>query len=809
MSSGGAQLYSTPGFELFRRGLNVQTVKSFRGINVFQGQAQLGPEWALDCMNVMVAGWGGLSKFRLPVTMSQPVGGLGTGPQFFIDFQQGNGTRQVVSNFGNSLYYMTWDPTGTLLQNATLIETAAQDVGPWSMVTANNVLFASNAQVMKKWLGGPSGATNGWENWGIVAPVAAPVVGWVVQNASLTRAANVTTVTLPVGTTLRLLAGDPFTVVSLNDPTFSGNFVVLAVIDDRHFTYTNNGPNVGPILNGTITAPSQFASYTVTASRVNGIATYNLQTSPPGGIVTAFGTGAANGPPIEIIVTGFGDATFNGTFTNVTVGPNGLTITVQQPNQPDATPGGTGTLTSAMSPSTGIRWAYAYQNILLGTISNISPLSPVFTGVTRSFNLTAVASPDPQVDTIVWFRTVDGGGDLFLDQTLPTAVGLMLVDEGDDDQLNKAVQGPLIHNPPLVGKYLAVAQSRVFVFNLVSDATSIIYSGYEQIVYPGARPEETFPPNNRLRLSIGASAIAGGGVIQAGVVAFSDTDRMYMLRGQVEDITINAPVQFSAFLEELPWKMGTLGHQTIQATPMGLLFWAADRTVNIFDGASSPTDISKPVYAILRRATQGKESQSSSAYFNWIERDWYALNFAIDGSASNNYTLFWSLAIDTGQIDVFPCSVRMDFIGTLTNNKAQRLLAIAVDGLIKNLPVSQDTSGGLGDLSVIPSTAGALAAWWRGGYFGNDSPVRSKLFKRGLIVSDQAGFKVNKRMVDNRTKTFINPKFIGPNQVGNDGQFSIGQRAQRCSVEILFPDEDVSCNVMELSVGAIATSDRM
>lgn len=803
MSSGGAQLYSTPGFELFRRGLNVQTIKSFRGINVFQGQAQLGPEWALDCMNVMIPGWGGLSKFRLPVTMSQPVGGLGAGPQFFVDFQQGSGTRQVVSNFGNSLYYMTWDPTGTLLQNATLIETAATDVGPWSMATANNVLFASNAQVMKKWTG-----TNWW-NWGIAAPVAAPVVGWVVNNASLTRAANVTTVTLPVGTVLRLAVGDPFTVVSLNDQTFSGNFVVLAVIDDRNFTYTNNGPNVGPILNGTVTAPSQFASYTVTASRKNGIATYNLQTSPAGGIVTAFGTGAANGPPVEVIVAAFADATFNGTFTGVTVGANGLTITISQPNLPDAVAAGTGTMTSAMSPATGIRWAYAYQNSLLGTISNISALSPVFTGTTRSFNLTAVASPDPQVDTIVWFRTVDGGGDLFLDQTLPTAVGLTLVDESDDNQLNKAVQGPLIHYPPLVGKYLAVAQSRVFVFNLVSDATSIIYSGYEQIVYPGARPEETFPLNNRLRLSIGASAIAGGGVIQAGVVAFSDTDRMYMLRGQVEDITINAPVQFSAFLEELPWKMGTLGHNTIQSTPMGLLFWAADRTVNIFDGASQPSDISKPVYAILRRATKGRESQSSSAYFNWLERDWYALNFAIDNSASNNYTLFWSLMVDTGLIDVFPCGIRMDFVSVLTNNQAQRLLAIAVDGLIKNLPVSQDTSGGMADLSVIPATAGKLSAWWRGGYFGNDSPVRSKLYKRGLIVADQAGFRVNKRLVDNRTKTFGDPKIIGPDQVGNDGQFSIGQRAQRCSVEILFPDDDVSCNVMELSVGAIATSDRM
>lgn len=801
MSSGAQSFYSSPGFELFRRGLNTQTIKQFRGINVFQGQASLGPEWALDCMNVLVPGWGGLSKFRLPVAMSSAVIGQGVGPQYFTDFQQGNGTRQVISNFGNSLYYMAWDPTGQFLVNATLIETAAADSGPWSMVTANNVLFAANGQVMKKWTG------TSWQNWGIAAPAQAPAPGWTVANASLTRAGGTVTVTLPPLTVLRFAAGDQVTIVSPNDPSFGGNFAVLAATDDQHFTYTNAGANAGPVVGATVTANSQFASYTVTANRTNGVTVYALQTTT--GIATAFGTGGPT-TPIEVIVTGFADATFNGTFIANFVTGSGAGIVVPQPNLPDGVPAGTGTLTSALSAATGVRWAYAYQNSTLGTISNISPPSAVFTGNFRSFQLAAAASPDPQVDTIVWFRTLDGGGDLFLRQSATVANGgLTLLDEGDDNQLNKAVQGPLIHNPPLTGRYLAVGQSRVFVFNLIGAPQDIIYSGYEQILYPGARPEETFPPNNRLRLSIGASAIAGGGVLQSGIVAFSDTDRMYMLRGSVEDITVFAPVQFSAFLEELPWRMGCMSHRSVQATPMGLIWWAADKTVNVFDGTGAPTDISRPVYPLLRRATPGQESQAAGAYFNWLERDWYALSFAIDGAGSNNYTLFWSLSPDTGQIDVFPCSVQMDFVGVLTSSKSQRLLAVSSAGLIRNLPVSQDTVGGIGDQTVIPATAGRLGAFWRGGYFGNDSPVRSKMYKRGLLVADQGGFRVAKRLVDNRTKTFANPLVLGPDKTSGSGEFSIGQRAARVSVEILFPDDDVSCNVMELTVGSIATSDRM
>jgi hypothetical protein len=753
MGTGAQSFYSTPGFELFRRGLNTQTIKKFRGINAFKSLATVTPEEAIDCLNVMIPGWGGLSKFRLPQAISAAlVPNPGSGPVQFVDFQQGTGTRQVVAAFpDNSLWYFTWNAAGTALGPGTLIERGATDAPPWSMVEANNILFMANGQRMMKWTG------TAFQAWGIAAPVSSPTLAAVA---------------LPAGTPLVGIQGTP----SLN------------------------------LISATVTAASGF-------------------TAAVGANVTIAGT-----------------VNYNGTYAVLSIRPtlgNNITLNLSKV-APSGVLENAGTI-NGYNPSTAVTgwaWSYAYKNSVTGHLGNISPVTPNVTPTgNNGTQLTAAAPTDPQVDTIVWFRTLDGGGDNFREVEINLATGalnlpnmgvqvasaqvggvgqfIVLNDYNTvDSALDTATQGPLLNNPPPVGKYLAVGQSRVFIGNLVGGTNFIAYSGYEQILL--GRPEESFPPNNRLNLQVGADSVNGVGVLSAGIVGYGATHKIYILRGNVEDITLNAPVQFSAFLQELPWDTGAISNQAIQPTPFGLIFWATDRTVQLFNPGNAITgvtaslrDISAPVYPFLRRATAGAEKTASSAYFNWLERDWYGLTFPIDGSVTNNFTIFWSLNLEGNELDVFPCSIGMDSMATLTTSKLQRIFAIASGGLIYNLPVSQDTKNGVGVLNVIPSTAGNLSAYWDGGYFGNENPVRSKMFKRGLIVADQGGFQVVKAMVDNRTKSLQTPKLIGPDQVGGDGQFSIGQRASRCSITVIFPNQDVSCNVQELTVGSIATSDRM
>ena len=668
MGSPQQGIYSTPLFELFRRGLQPTVIQRFRGINAYSLVSRMEPDWALDCLNVIVSGSGGLSKFRLPVTMSAAIPGFATGPNSFWDFQQANGTRQILANFNASFYYFSWAANGFNLVNPVLIETNVINAGQWSFATANNILFGANGQRMQKWTGA------NWWAWGHVAPLLAPIVGSVA---------------------------------------------------------------------------------------------------------------------------------------------------------------------GALSPSNGgYLYGWAWKNSVTGHCGNISPLS-VTTGnvANKAFQPAATPAPDPQFDTVVWFRTLDGGGDPYRlceiniqsgqittlnAGTVVAIVGgtnnLEISDQTADSALDQTTRGPLINNPPIQGLYVAVGQNRVFVFNLIGSPQDAIYSGYEQILF--GRPEESFPPNNRLRLSIGAESIAGGGVLQSGIVAFSQTGKMFMLRGQVEDISLAVPVNFTQYLEELPWTLGCMSHFSIQSTPYGLIWLAGDKTVHLFDGRSEPIDISAPIYPLLRQITPGTETQIVSGYFNWLERDWYVLLCAVNGSLSLNRLFFFAAnkQPDSNQIEsieVFVSDVPntlggATWIGLLTSPKLQRFLAIGAQGLIQELPSSPDTRNGMiDDETINPATNGMLNAYWRSGYFGNESPYRTKTFRWGRLVSDQENkaFLATMRYVDDEARKLTAPEIIGPNPLFL-GKIPMSRKAKRASVEINFPPQDAPANVLELQVMAIPTSDR-
>lgn len=819
MASSGQQLYSTPAFELFRRGLTTQTVKNFRGISAYESVTSLGPEWAQDCLNVMVPGWGGLSKFRFPVAASVAnISGSGAGPNFFTDFQQGNGTRQVVAGFNNN---SLWVLTADMAVN-TLIDAGATDAPIWSMVEANNILFMANGQRMMKWTG-----ANFWL-WGIQPPTQAlSLSSPSVQIFSIQRVANVTTITLNFGNIagviyqpVYLQVGDTI-IVSGNtgDATMNGTFLVASIVTPGiSYTVSNPGANSGPFNHvggaGVITFPSESGVFPgSTASRTSGVVTF-----VPAHPIFAGNGVFANG--LSITTSGWADATFNGTFIVIssTLAFSCITSFTVQIAGPDTVAAGTGTITTGVSFTTDKLYAFSYVNSVTGHVSNAGPVFTLPGPVTNRILFFSIPpSPDPQVSGLVVWASLDNGGDLFRTPTSllnGTASG---IDMSPDSSLDTATQAPFLNNVPLQGNFLAVGQSRVFVANLVGATTDIIYSGYEQILV--GRPEESFPPNNRLKLAIGASAIAGIGVLHHGIVAFSNLDRMYTLRGQVEDISISAPVQFSAYLEEMPYKIGCKSHATIQSTPYGLIWWASDNTVELFNfgnsfGPSGLNDLSRNVYPLLRQATPGFEFRAQSAYFNWLERDWYGLSFPANGSTTNNFTIFWGLNAAAASIDIFPVNIPMDSLGVVTTSSLQKLLCIGAGDRIFNLPISQDTTGGISPSpnTIIPNTGNNLAAHWNGGYFGNETPTRSKMWRRGMVVTDipaaPTNMTVTAALVDNLQFQVRNPLLVGPVPVPLNGLVPINTRANRCSLQITFPPIDASVNVLEVSMGSIGTSDR-
>lgn len=635
------------------RGLDTQTIKRFRGINAFESVTMLGPEWAQDCLNVVVASTGRVSKLRLPVTLTPAAGATVTGPDSFWDFQQPNGTRQIFATFGQSLYY--YDTGFTV---AHLIETSATDVGPWSAVELQNFLFMANGQRMLKWTG------TALQNIGIAVPTLVPA--------------------------LVLVAG-----------------------------------------------------------------------------------------------------AMAGTY----------------------------------------QYSYAGKNSITGALSNrtvAQGITPAGNNVQATANAADPALSDPQVDVIVWYRSLIGGGLLFrlteqnkataATQTLNTGTvagvfagaNYRITDANTPDAaLDQLTQGSLINSPPIQGKYLCSGQGRLAVMNLTGDPQGIIYSGIEQIL--NGNPVESFPPGNRLRVNAGAEEIAGGGFLQNGLVAMSSTGRIFMARGTLQDITTSAPVNFTSYLDELPWALGLFSHLTIQSTPYGLLWLAGDKTLQLFDGSSRPQDISKPVYPLLRAITPGTESKCVGAYFNWLDRDMYALTCCVAGSQVQNAIIFWSFDPDSEGIDIFPSSLIATFMNVVTTANKQRLLCLANgQGRIQYIPLQGDTTGGITkDFTINPPTEGILPAYWVSGYFGNDTPQRTKMWRYINLITDQdaGAFQLVYRLVDNLYRRIADPE-IGQPITPTIPRSGINKKATRFSVEIDFPSKDVPANMLEMQVASIPTADR-
>lgn len=517
------------------------------------------------------------------------------------------------------------------------------------------------------------------------------------------------------------------------------------------------------------------------------------------------------GVSVTVAGVSVGATNFNGTFVIASV-PDNLHITYVQAGADETQGAGTLTMSSGFAIATFREWAISYGNSQDGGESSIGPgakLGPV--AVATGYKVIAPVPADSQVTHYFVYNSQDGGGDKFLnnDAVAGTVIAKNYIDVHDDNNLQNNIVPQLINAPPLLGRYLSKFQDRIFIFNLVGASHDIIYSGYEKIAR--GVPAQCFPPNNRLRLAIGADDIRGGGVIQAGVVAFSKSNEMFMFRGIVEDITTTDPVVFSAFLEQLPWSEGLMSHYTCASTPFGLAYVASDRTVKIFDGTNKPKDISGGVYPLMSRITNGAEESVIGHYFNWLEREWYCLLLPIDGATTPNLILFFDLDADDN-FGAFPLYQSADFISTIEDVTGRRHLIISNAGQLFELKVTSLTQGGV---SVNPSRnadpLAVLSAFWRGGYYGNDTPQTKRMWRNGRLVTDQdgaAGFRVQWRLIDDEKWTVKSP-LIQDAALYLNGKFSVARAGTRLGLQIIFPDADMDAAVLELQMRSIPMSDKV
>lgn len=142
-------------------------------------------------------------------------------------------------------------------------------------------------------------------------------------------------------------------------------------------------------------------------------------------------------------------------------------------------------------------WAYAYKNSITGAVSTASPLSGQLTIQENHYAfLQGLGSTDPQVDTIVIYRTVQGGSVLLEEDEIPNPKNggtWQYVDTNPDTELNIEIEAAIDHanDPPPTG-FSVMTYHLDRIWGAVNN--SVFFSGGPDTTTGNGN--EAFPPAN-------------------------------------------------------------------------------------------------------------------------------------------------------------------------------------------------------------------------------------------------------------------------------------------------------------------------
>ncbi len=822
-------------------------VNKFRGISQYKSIAQVPMDEATDLINVMVSTAGYLDKFRYPLPIAaQPPGGVNVIDSMFM-FTQGNGTRQLFVNTASyagsqggpgGLGYFVDPEDGTPLVWTQIEPIGNTYVPRFRYVSSNNLLFGVNGILVWKW----TGAT--LLNWGLPQPAAPPMLGVSLNILSIQRTGSTITITyspaypgdIGPGTLVEALQyltpGNNVQLAGLTaqDPTLNGVFEILSA--PALFTVTLKSPTSGasgPYLNvGTITPYSFICGpFPIDA----------LSVSSGLCVVTWLGTSASNNFGIygneQVVLANLPTpyAYLNGTYTTLAHIGDGVQFNVAGPDIPAFTPSA-GTIAGGFTDIvSGRTWRFSWAISVTGEEGPASdptgflPDSIEFTGlVTNARGILTIPAPPAGygIDSFFLYAIQDGGG-LWVtvpgpglnnvDECWPiSGFGITVISDGFADAvLDPTISANYINFPPPQNlAYVQKWQGRIFGSPLKSQL--VAYSGFDQI-YRG-RPESSWPPLNAIQLAIGADNVRGFGVLLNGVVIWDESNKMYMFSGTIQDITTTQPVQIADLLEEEPWQAGLSSADSIQSTPRGVVWVAADMTVQIWNGIFygeiiGPRDLTQNFYPYMSRITPAWRPLIQSAYFNWLERDWYAILVALDGAVAPNYIFFFDLSqegADNLGIWVMRAPTgSFDSIAVKVTSNGTRTLVASIAGVVNELHISSTAVNGIHTSPT--STTSELDAFWESGYW-QDSPHQTKMFRYGRLTIDQNGFNLITTILNDETTRFRDPN---PRRqilkLTPGGRFAANRKGRRQKFRIEFPKADVDASVIELYTTAIPLAD--
>lgn len=462
---------------------------------------------------------------------------------------------------------------------------------------------------------------------------------------------------------------------------------------------------------------------------------------------------------------------------------------------------GTGiTLTSGRK----YRLAYKDDDGAVGTASAGSASTGALANKYQPVTLPAPTFADGRITKGRLYATLDGGNDYFFHSEVTGSFPMTINDSTPDTGLDQSERAPLINDQPPKAKFMCQWGGRIFMFNLPEENSKFIaYTGYNRIFV--GRPEETCPPGNRIKLDTGADDIAGGGVIPQGVVAFDKSNKMFMFRGQPEDITVDAPVEFTLFMQQLPYDIGCISHYTICSTVRGLVWLGVCLGIYVFDGSKPPEDLSEGAEPILRTINMAAAGNSRAVYWQYRGRDWYILAIPTGTETALNKILIVDLdANEEKNFGIVPLDIgTFQSIGIVEMTDGTQKLVVGQDGILKEISITSSTKNGIEE--TVSSTSATLGGYWVSGLVGNDSPEVEKFFRWGRVTADQNGIRIKRRLYKD---SITQPEVMEFEDTPPGGKISTNRKGRRLSYELRFRDEDVSQNILELLDVSIPLAER-
>jgi hypothetical protein len=377
-------------------------------------------------------------------------------------------------------------------------------------------------------------------------------------------------------------------------------------------------------------------------------------------------------------------------------------------------PSGAPTFTTGsggLSSLTGYSWYFAYFNSTTGHVSNVSLIS-VSSGAqtSKEFNLSGARSADPQVDSIMIFRNVDGGGFFFQVATIanPPSGGWTYTDNNPDTSLNTQLYAPigLINNIPPAGLTgLEYHANRVwgFVTNVLYYSAGADNAAALNILQNGVSAE-SWPPLNTLTFDAPLTRIVS---TNAGLLVFTTKD-VWIILGQ--DLTTFAPTKILK-------GHGLRNFNALDYDGSTLYMYSSDRELLALTPGSGSVEIGFPIgdqlelnfdptKALIARHVAG--SQDNAVYIGDGSTGWYRLNpnqvgASLSGEQSPVFSPFATIGGGVTALNSIETSfgVKQLLIGQISGNILNRSLTTFTDA---NTPYTWSATIG----SLILATAGTL-----------------------------------------------------------------------------------------------------